>query len=230
MIISGKEALDLDLKESSASAGADSFFNPSDIPAGGNVKMVFLGGIDGIVSWLQHNWWQVDRYGNNPGGYEVTRNVIFQSLKDSWTAPDECDPGFIMGSNGQQRYGATVLVDTGSGVQEKIFFFTKSIWNGLVLVYRGMQADFGDETDINEHWLRITNSGDGPNRYSVQFTGIPYKPAKGFTPKYNVRDFIKSHSFNDVVIMMREAGLPIDEKLAERGLDEHGNKLEKVAE
>lgn len=230
MIISGKEALDLDLKESTSSAGPETFFNPSDIPAGGNVKMVFLGGIDGIVSWLQHNWWVVDRYGNNPGGYEVTSNVIFASLKDSWTAPDECDPGFIMGSEGTQRYGSVILLDNGGVVSEKVFFFTKSIWKGIVEVYKSIQADFGDDADINGYWLRISNSGDGPNRYGVQFTGIPFKDVKKYKASHEIRDFIKINTFNEIVLKMREAGLPIDEKLAERGLDEYGNKLEKAAE
>lgn len=238
MIISGKEALDLDLKKSESKREyedrSSAYYNASDIPKDGNIKICFYGGLDGIVSWLQHNWWMKDLYGKNPNGDVVTRNVVFASLKDSWTAPDESDPGFLMGSKGEQRWASVVLIDMGGGnIEERVFTFTKSVWDGIVAVYRSIQSDFGDDADIGDYWLRISNSGEGPNRYGVQFTGIPYKPAKGFTPKYAVRDFIRMHTFNEVVLMMREAGLPIDEKLVERGLDEYGNKLpetEKAAE
>lgn len=228
MIITGKEALDLEFEK--ASEDESLFYK---LEAGHSTNMVFLGGLDGIISWKQHNWWVKDSYGKNPGGYAVKNNVIFTSLKENWSDPDTIDPGFIMGSEGEQKWAASVLVEIEEGgkkvQKEKVFFFGKAIWNGIVTVYRDIQSEFGDDVDINDKWLRLSNSGDGPNRYSVNFMGKFFKDYKTYVPKHDPREFVKSYNFPEIVDMMRTAGLPIDDKLAENNLNELGMTIEDKA-
>src|SRR5690554_5216110 len=126
MIITGKEALDLEL--SKETDFDESLFYKLD--AGDSVSMVFIGGIGGIVSWVQHNWWKVDRYSKNPGGLEVTENVIFTCLKENWSDPKTVCPGCLFDDDGEQKWAATVLVQDGTELKEKVFFFGKAIWNG----------------------------------------------------------------------------------------------------
>lgn len=235
MILSGKEALDLDLKKSEGKREfvdrSGAYYNAGDIPAGDSVKVRFLEDIEtAVISWLEHKWWVTDKYGKNPNGDVVTKDVTFPSLKESWTSPDETCPGFIMESKGTQRYAAVVLieVDEKTGIEERVFTFPKSIWEALKGARESLRKDFGDDASIADYWYRISNSGEGANRYGVQFTGIPFKPAsiKGLELKYNVRDFVRIRTFSEAVNMMREAGLPIDEKLTALNLDENGNKIE----
>jgi hypothetical protein len=224
MLMTGKEALNLDTEKSDNFD--DSLFYK--LEAGNSVNIVFLGGIDGIVSWVQHNWWKNDKYGKNPNGYEVTENVIFTSLKEKWTDTNETCPGFIVGSEGEQKWAANILVDDGSGQKEKVFFFGKAIWTGIVNTYRSIQADFGDDADIGDKWLRVSNSGVGATRYSVQFNGKPFKDYASYTPKHDVTEYIKTYTFSEAVEMMDNAGLPILERLKELDLDTDGNPVAKT--
>lgn len=221
MLMTGKEVLDFETE--ATDSFDDSLFYK--LQPGNSVNMVFLGGIDGIVSWLQHNWWKTDKYGKNPGGYEVTENVIFTSLKEKWTDKPEVCPGFIVGSEGEQKWAASILVDDGSGPKEKVFFFGKAIWNDIVSTYRNIQADFGDDADIGDKWLRVSNSGEGANRYSVQYNGKPFKDHATYTAKHDVTEYIKTYTFPEIVEMMDKAGLPILERLAELNLDTNGKPL-----
>lgn len=224
MIITGKEALELNL--SGGDGETVEFFRPNDIEAGSSVNVVFLREPEDMVLWLQHNWWKNPKYSPNPGEYTVTEEVHFASLKEKWHSPDEQCPGFIMGSKGTMKYFCNVLVDDGKNpVTEKIFDFNKSIWNDLDKVKKSIQADFGDEAGITDKWLRIGNTGSGTDRYSVNFNGKPFKEHKTYVPKLNPVDYIKIKTFPEIVEQMREAGLPIDEKLAERGLNELGMKV-----
>lgn len=228
MIITGKEALDLEIKETD-DFGESAIYK---LKSGDSVNMVFLNGIDGIISWLQHNWWKVDRYSNNPGGYEVTDNVIFTCLKEHWSTGDNACPGHLFGDDGEQKWCAVVLVEDRSGeetvIKEKVFFFGKSIWNGIKRVREDIKSEFGDDEELNDKWLRLSNSGEGADRYNVSFMGKFYKDYKTYTPELDATTFVKQLTFPEVVENMRNAGLPIDEKLAENDLNDLGLPIAKT--
>ena len=227
MIISGKDALDLEL--SSADGSEESiFFDVSKIPTKGTVSVAFLREPGDFVAWLQHQWWANDKFHGNPNGDVVTRNVIFPSLIESWTDPIEKCPGMLMGSKGKLRYSCPVLLDDGENpAREKLLTFTKSVWDKINATLADIRADWGDDAGITDKWLRISNSGEGADRYSVSYTGKPFKEHGKYKVTIDPIEYIKIYSFPEIVQMMREAGLPIDEKLAEHNLNELGLTVEK---